>query len=60
MNTILGASEAGRVRRRENWRHPGGESQMFEPLPRPESWNEARKASGAGKDVRRSGLLVRR
>ena len=30
---------------------------MLEPRPRPVSWNEARKASGVGRWVRRMGLL---
>ena len=59
MKTSLEDMLDGRVRSMENWRQPAGDSQMFEPRPRPVSWKEARKVSGAGRCDSRVGLLTR-
>ena len=57
MKTSLLERFEGSVRRMENWRHPGGESQMFDPRPRPLSWKDARKTRGVAREARRRGLL---
>jgi hypothetical protein len=48
IKTILEDKEAGRVRRMEYCKQPGGDSQTFEPRPRPESWNDAVHTKGVG------------
>ncbi len=43
--------------RMENCKHPGGESHVLEPRPRPASWNVARETIGVGSDARKRGFL---
>lgn len=60
MKTSLEAGTEWRESRSktENWRQPGGDSQVFEPRPLPDTWWAASETKGTGIADIKAGFLL--